>query len=100
MVAIWCVPVPVMVVVHVIVVLDLVVPAVWAMHVLMRWVRHVRQRVLVVVTLVRRMRVPFVHVVGVPFALHAGVPAAGPVVMLVLGMHVVFARCHDSSLLC
>jgi hypothetical protein len=93
-------PVPVVVVVNVVTVRDLVMPAVRTVHVLVGWVRHVRQRVLVVVAFVRRVRVAFVHVVGVTLALHAGVPAAWSVVVLVLGVHMVFAGCHDSSLLC
>jgi hypothetical protein len=48
----------------------------------------------------RRVRMAFVHVVGVSLALHAGVPAAWPVVVLVLVVYMVFACCHDSSLLC
>jgi hypothetical protein len=41
-IAVWCMPVPVVVVVDVVAVCDLVVPAVRAVHVLVRWVRHVR----------------------------------------------------------
>jgi hypothetical protein len=99
-IAVCRVPVTVVVVVHVVLVGDLRVPAVRAMHVLVAWVRQVRQRMLVIVIVMLCVGMAIVHVVGVTGALHAGVPAAGSVVMLMLGMHLVFAGCHGSSLLC
>ena len=85
-------------VVDVIAVRDRLMPAVWAVHVDMAGMGQVRQRMLVVVVLVRRVGVAFVDVVGVAFALGAGMPAAGPVDVLVVGEDMVLGG-HGSSLL-
>jgi hypothetical protein len=99
-IAVCRVPVTVVVVVHVVLVGDFRVPAVRAVHVLVPWVRQVWQRMLVIVIVMRCVGMAIVHVIGVTGPLHTGVPAAGPVVMHMLGMHRVFACCHGSSLLC
>ena len=102
-VAVCCVPVPVVHVVDVVVVRNGLVPAVLSVLVLVLGVGKVRQRVLVVVPLVRGVGVTFVYVVDVSFALHARVPAAGPVLVVVVPVAlvgVVAGRCHCSSLLC
>jgi hypothetical protein len=60
-------------------------------------VRQMRQRVLVIVSVVRRVGVSFMHIVDVPLALHAGVPAAGTVLVVVVPvawMGVVVGRYH------
>src|SRR5215469_15441407 len=77
-----------------------IVRAFWPVNVLVARVGQVRQRMLVVVALVRGVGVAFVDIVGVPLALHAGVPAAGTVVVRVRGVNLMLSRCHDSSLLC
>ena len=53
---------------------------------------QVGQRVLVVVALVRGVGVTFVDIVGVALALHAGMAAAGPVVVLMSGVNLVLSR--------
>jgi hypothetical protein len=53
---------------------------------------------LVVVAFVRRMRVSFVHVVGVSLALGACVSATGPVHMVVI-VDLMLGGSHKSSLL-
>jgi hypothetical protein len=71
--------------------------------VLVLGVRQMRQRMLVVMPLVRRVGVALVHVVDVSVALHAGVAAPCPVLVigvLVPPVGVVIGRCHCSSLLC
>ena len=60
---------------------------------------QVRQRVLVVVVLVGGVGVAFVDVVDVALALGAGMPAAGPVDVLMVGVDRVLGG-HGSSLLC
>src|SRR5215469_15383683 len=77
-----------------------IVRAFWPVNVLVARVGQVRQRMLVVVALVRGVGVAFVDIVGVPLALHAGVPAAGTVVVRVRGVNLMLSGCHDSSLLC
>jgi len=76
------------------------VRSVWPVVVVMTGVGYVGQRVLFVMAFVLGVGVTFVDIVGVPFALHAGVPAAGPVVVRVRGVNLMLSRCHDSSLLC
>src|SRR5215471_11877813 len=76
------------------------VPAFWPVNMLVARVGQVGQRMLVVVAPVRGVGVAFVDIVGVPLALHAGVPAAGTVVVPVRGVNLMLSRCHDSSLLC
>ena len=53
--------------------------------------------VLVVVTRVLGVSVALVDVVDVTLALHAGMAAAGPVLVLVCGMNLVSCWCHGSS---
>jgi hypothetical protein len=63
----------------------------------------VRERVLVIVSVVRRVGVSFMHIVDVSLAFHAGVPAAGPVLVVVVPvarMSVMVGCNHRSSLLC
>lgn len=103
MVAVDRVPVPVVHVVDVVIVWDGVVAAVRPVFVLVLGVCQVRQRVLVIVPLVRCVGVAFVHVVDVSCALHARVAAAGAVLVLAVPvppMSLVVRRYHCSSLLC
>ena len=60
---------------------------------------QVRQRMLVVVAVMGGVRVAVVDVVGVTLALGAGVPAAGPVVVGVVGWTSCSVAGHGSSLL-
>ncbi len=99
MVAVWGVPVPVVGVVDMGVVGYRLVPAAGSVHVGVSGVGQVRQRMLVVVPVVRRVRVAIVDVVGVALALGGGMPAARPVVMLRVDVRVVVGSCHGSSLL-
>jgi hypothetical protein len=55
--------------------------------------------VLVVVTRVLGVGVALVDVVDVTLALHAGMAAAGPVLVIMCGMNLVSCWCHGSSLL-
>jgi hypothetical protein len=96
-VAVDCMPVPVMHVVDVVIVRHSLVTAVRSVLVAVAGVRQVRQRVLVIVPVVRGVGVSFVHIVDVSLALHARVAAAGAmlvVVMPVVRMGVVVGRCH------
>jgi hypothetical protein len=99
-VAVGCVPVPVVNVVHVLLVRHRLMAATGSVLVLMTRVSQVRQRVLVIVALVRRVRVPFVHVVDVPFSLHTRMTAAGAVLVTVVRVLVMIGGCHGSSQLC
>jgi predicted Kef-type K+ transport protein len=98
-ISIGCVPVPVVCVVHMVAVRDRLVPAVTAMYVAVAPVREMRERMLIVVAIVRCVGMPFVHVVGVSFALGACVAAARSVLMVVV-VSVMLGGCHVSSLLC
>ncbi len=98
MVAVGGVVVPVVFVVDVVLVSDGRMPAAWPVSVRVGGVSQMRQRVLVVVVVMRGMGVTFVNIVGVPLSLDAGMPAAGSVVMRVAGVDVVFGS-HGSSLL-
>jgi hypothetical protein len=96
-IAVGCVPVPVMHVVDVTIVRHGLMAAVRSVLVAVLGVRQVRQRVLVIVLAVRRVGVPFVHIVDVSLALHARVAAARAMLVIVvpvLGMGVVIGRCH------
>ena len=90
------VPVAVMDVVHVVVMRHLVVPAAGAVLVRMTRMSQVRQRVLVIVPLVRSMRVTLVHVVDMPFALHARVTATGAMLVAVVRVRVMIGGCQGS----
>jgi hypothetical protein len=102
-VAVGGVPVPVVRVVDVPGVGNGLVAAAWSVLVLVvARVGQVRQRVLVVVILMPGMGVALVHVVHVTLALHTGMPASGPVLMIVMsvaGVIGVLAWRHGSSLL-
>jgi hypothetical protein len=87
-------------VVHVLVVRHRLVAASGAVLMLMTRVSKVRQRVLVVVALVRHVRVALVHVVDVPFSLHTRMTAARAVLVSVVRVLVMIGGCHGSSPLC
>jgi hypothetical protein len=96
-VAIDCMPVPVVHVVNVLIVRYRLVAAVRPVLVAVLGVRQVRQRVLVIVAVVRCVRVSFVHVVDVSLALYARVAAARAMLVVVVPvarMGVVVGRCH------
>ena len=98
MIAIGGMPMPVMGVVDVVAVRDRLVAAAGTVDVTVTRMGQVRERVLVVVVIMRRVGVPFVHVVDVSFALSARVPAAWPVYVVVI-VNVMISECHPSSLL-
>lgn len=54
---------------------------------------------LVIVALMRRVRVAFVDVIGMPVMLDARVPAAGTMLMRVLGMNGVRLGIHRSPVI-
>jgi hypothetical protein len=90
-------PVPVVRIVHVVLVRDGLVSAARAVGMNMAGMRQVRQRVLIVVAVMRCVGMTLVHVVDMSFALSAGVAAARPVPMRMLVN--VMLVCHGSSLL-
>jgi hypothetical protein len=98
MVAVGRVPVAVVVVVEMVAVRDRLVPAAGPVYVGVPRMGKVRQRMLIVMALMRSVGMSLVHVIDVSLALRARVPAAGPmdVIMLVNGM---LGGCHGSSLL-
>jgi hypothetical protein len=98
MVAVGRVPVPVVGVVDVVAVRDRLVPAARPVDVAMAGMGQVRERVLIVMVVMRSVGVSFVHVVDVPFALGARMPAAGPVDMVMI-VNLMLSGCHGSSLL-
>jgi hypothetical protein len=98
-VAVGCMAVAVVFVVNVAAVSDGLVPAVWPVDVLVACVSQVRQGMLVVVARVLRVRMALMNVVDMALALHARVPAAGPMVVLVIGMNFMPGGSHGSSLL-
>jgi hypothetical protein len=91
--------VPVMNVVHVVAVAHGVVPTAGFVSVLVFVVGRVRQRVLVVMTLMRRVRVTIVHVVGMSVMPDASVPAVRTVLVRVLGMNGVRVGRHRSPVI-
>jgi hypothetical protein len=96
-IAVGCVPVPVVDVVDVVIVRHGLMAAVRSVLVAVLGVGQVRQRVLVIVPAVRRVGVPFVHIVDVTLALHARVAAARAMLVIVVplrGMGVVIGRGH------
>ena len=93
------VAVPVVLVVDMVAVSDGLVPAARSVSVAVPGVSQVRQRVLVVVTRVLGVGMALVDVVDVTLALHAGMAAAGPVLVIMCGMNLVFCWCHGASLL-
>jgi hypothetical protein len=98
MVAICSVPVPVVGVVDVVAVRDRLVPAARPVDVAMAGMGQVRERVLIVMVVMRSVGVSFVHVVDMPFSLGARMPAAGPVYMVMI-VNLMLSGCHGSSLL-
>lgn len=98
-IAVGGVAVPVMRVVDMVAVSDGLVPAARSVRVPVPGVGQMRQRMLVVVPRVLGVGVALVDVVDVTLALHAGMAAAGPVLVLVCGMNLVSCWCHGSSLL-
>ncbi len=98
MIAVGRVPVSVMDVVDVVAVRDRLVPAAGTVRVHMAGMGEVRERMLIVVAVVRSMRMSFVDVVDVPLALGARVPAAGSV-DVVMQVNVMLVSGHGSSLL-
>jgi len=92
------VAVSVMGIVHMVTVGDRLMPAASLVTMSVTSMGQVRQRMLVVMTLVRGMGMAIVNIVDVPPALGAGVPAAGPVLVLVRAMNHMLVS-HDSSLL-
>jgi hypothetical protein len=99
MVAVGSVPVPVMGIVDMITVGNRLVAAAGPVRVRVAGVGQVRQRMLVVMAVMRSVRMTFVHVIRMSLALGAGVPASGPVRVLGVGMNVMTGSYHDSSLL-
>src|SRR5262249_60431315 len=69
-------------------------------NVVVAGVGQVGQRVLVVMALMRSVGVTFVDIVGMALPLHAGMPAAGTVIVRVSGVNLMLSRRHGSSLLC
>jgi hypothetical protein len=99
MVAIGGVPVPVVGVVDMITVSDGLVSAAGPVHMRVAGMGKVRQRMLVVMSLMRRVGMAFVHVVDVTLALGAGMPAAWPVLVVRVGVYFMLGSYHGSSLL-
>jgi hypothetical protein len=99
-VTVGCVPVPVVDIVHMLVMPHGIVAATGPVLMLVTWMSQVRQRVLVIVPVVRHVRVALVHIVDVPFPLHAGMTAAGAMLVAVVCVRVVIGGCHGSSQLC
>jgi hypothetical protein len=98
MIAIGGMPVPVVGVIDVLVVRYGLVAATRAVYVCVTGMSQMRERMLVIVAIMRRVGVSFVHVVDVSFALRARVPAAWPVYVVVV-VNVMLGGCHASSLL-
>lgn len=98
MITIGSMPVPVVGVVDMIVMRYRLVSAPGSMVMGMLGVRQVRERMLVVVALVRRVGVSFVHVVDVSLALGACVSATGSVHVVVI-VDLMLGGNHPSSLL-
>jgi hypothetical protein len=99
MITIDSVPVPVVGVVDVVAVRYRLVPAAGSVQVAVHGVGQMRERMLVVVAIMRRVGVSFMHVVNMSLALCACVSAAGPVHVVVI-VNAMLAGCHRSSLLC
>jgi hypothetical protein len=99
-VPVWGVPVSVVDIVHMLVVRHLVVTTAGSVFMLMARVSQVRQRVLVIVPLMRGMGVPLVHVVDMAFSLHARMTAAWSVLVALMPVRVMIGGCHCSSQLC
>ena len=98
MITIGSMPMSVVGVVHVVAVRYRVVTTARPMFVTVGGVSQVRKWMLIVMAIMRRMSVPFVHVVDMSLALGACVSAPGPVYVVVI-VSVVLGGCHLSSLL-
>jgi hypothetical protein len=98
MVAIGSVAVPIVVVVDMVAVRDRLVPAAGPVNVDVPGMGKVRQRMLIVVALMRSVGMSFVHVIDMSLALRACVPAALPVDVIML-VNLMLGGCHGSSLL-
>lgn len=98
MITVGSVPVSVVGVVHVVAVRYRLVPTAGPMFVTMDGMSQVRQRMFIVMAIMRRVRVTFVHVIDMSLALGARVSASGPVCVVVI-VRVVLGGCHLSSLL-
>jgi len=98
MITIGSMPMSVVVVVHVVAMRYRLVTTAGPMFVAVGGVSQVRKWMLIVVAIMRRMSVPFVHVVDMSLALGACVSASGPVYVVVI-VSVVLGGCHLSSLL-
>jgi hypothetical protein len=92
-------PVAAVRVVNVVAVLDGLVTAARTVHMVVSGMGQMRQRVLVVVPLVWRMRMAFVDVIRMALALSAGVAAARAMDMLWVNVCVMVSGCHGPSLL-
>jgi hypothetical protein len=97
-IAIGCVPVPVMDVVDMVAVRDRLVPAIGAMRVTMSCMGEVRERMLIVVAVMGGVRMSLVDVVDMPLTLGTRVPAAGSV-YVVMQVNLMLVGGHGSSLL-
>ena len=97
-IAVGSVPVAVVGVVHVIPVRNRLVTTVGAVRVGVPGMGQVRQRVLVVMALMRRVCMAFVYVVDVSFALCPGMAAVGSV-DVIMPVKLMLLASHDSSLL-
>jgi N-dimethylarginine dimethylaminohydrolase len=98
MITIGGMPVPVVCVIDVVAVRHRVVAAARTMHVGVTGMRQVRQWMLVIVVIVRRVGMAFVHVIDMSLALGACVPAARPVYVVMI-VNLMLGGCHPSSLL-
>ena len=98
-IAVGGVPVAAVRIIDVISVLDRLVPAARPMTVVMAGMGQMRQRMLVVVPVMRRVRMTLVDVISMVFTLGARVPAARAVSMLGMDVRLVISGCHGSSLL-
>jgi hypothetical protein len=97
-IAVGGMPVPVVGIVDVVAVRNRVVPAARPVRVTVGGMRQVRERMLIVVIVVRRVRVSFVHIVDMTLALGACM-SAGRAVLVVVIVNPMLGGCHASSLL-
>jgi len=91
------VPVAAMGIVDVAVVAERIMPAALAVPVAVIVMGQVRQRMLVIMIFMRRVGVAIVDEVGMALVLHAGVPAAGAMIMSMTRMNVMRGAGHYSS---
>jgi hypothetical protein len=91
--------VPVVLIVNMVAVSDRVVPAAWPVSVPMAGVSQMGQGMLVVVAEVFCVGMALMNVIDMALALHTRVPAAGPVLVVVVEVNFMPGGCHGSSLL-